>query len=149
MVINHFNPKNKTQITIPDFTVTPVNLIDIIPNQLQKIEKLVLPEVKTPNTETPIQSDQLVNPVIVESSQADPDFTKNTENTNTTNTITEGTGTMGINPSSSAGTGTDNKTPSIQEIQLLPVLLWTNFQNFLVESINSILMWATILKNKI
>lgn len=70
-------------------------------------QKKTLPEVKTQNTAISIRSAQLVNPVIVQAAQANQDIAKNTENTSATNTITEGTGTIGINPSTTAGTGTD------------------------------------------
>ncbi|MFV8467087.1 energy transducer TonB [Flavobacterium sp. LB1P62] len=105
VILSYFNSENK--ITIPEFTNTIVNVTDIIPNQIKEIKKPVLPEVKKQNTETPIQSNQLVNPVIVQAQQANQDIAKNTENTSTTNSITDGTATVGINPTSSSGTGTD------------------------------------------
>ncbi|HEY4628550.1 MAG TPA: ferric siderophore ABC transporter substrate-binding protein, partial [Flavobacterium sp.] len=103
IILNYFNPEKR--ITLPDFTNTIVNVTDIIPNQLQEIEKPVLPEVKTKNTEAPIQSDQLVNPEIVQAQQANQDIAKNTDNTTVANTSTEGTATVGVNPISS-GQGT-------------------------------------------
>ena len=106
IILNYFNPEKR--ITLPDFTNTIVNVTDIIPNQLQEIEKPVLPEVKTKNTEAPIQSDQLVNPEIVQAQQANQDIAKNTDNTTVANTSTEGTATVGVNPiSSGQGTATD------------------------------------------
>jgi hypothetical protein len=105
VILNYFNPENR--ITLPEFTNTIVNVTDIIPNQIQEIEKPVLPEVKTQNAEAPVQSDQLVNPVIVQAQLANQDIAKNTDNTTITNTSTEGTATVGINPSSSSGTGTE------------------------------------------
>ncbi|MFV5689025.1 energy transducer TonB [Flavobacterium sp. ZT3R25] len=105
VVLNYFNSENR--ITIPEFTKTIVNVTDIIPNQIQEIEKPILPEVKTQNAEAPIQSDQLVNPIIVQAQLANQDIAKNNENTSTTNSITDGTATVGINPTSSSGTGTD------------------------------------------
>ncbi len=112
MLVNYFNPDRKTQLTLPDAIVTPVNLIDIIPNQLQKIEKLILPEVKTQNTEVAITNDILLNPEIVEAAQADPDFIKTPENPNSSNDATQSTGIVGTNPSSSTGTTTAYKAPS-------------------------------------
>ncbi|MFV5699462.1 energy transducer TonB [Flavobacterium sp. ZT3R17] len=109
VILNYFNSENK--ITIPEFTNTIVNVTDIIPNQLREIEKPVLPEVKAQNTEAPIQSDQLVNPVIVQAQLANQNIAKNTDNTTVTNTTTEGTATVGINPTSSTGTGTTTDTP--------------------------------------
>lgn len=110
VILSYFNPENK--ITIPELTNTLVNVTDIIiPNQLQEIEKPVLPEVKTQNAEVPIQSDQLVNPVIVQAQLANQNIAKNTDNTTITNTSTEGTATIGINPTSSSGIGTATDTP--------------------------------------
>ena len=106
VILNYFNPENR--IILPDFTNTIVNVTDIIPNQLQEIEKPVLPEVKTQNIEAPIQSDQLVNPEIVQAQLANQDIAKNTDNTTVTNTSTEGTATIGINATPSTGTGTAN-----------------------------------------
>lgn len=109
VIINYFNPDKSISIRIPEFTNTVVQLTDIIPNQVEK--KQPLPEVKTQNTDVPIKSAQLVNPIIVQASQANQDIAKNTENTNITNTTTEGTGTIGINPTSTSGTATDIATP--------------------------------------
>ena len=106
LILNYFNPENR--ITIPEFTSPLVSVTEVIlPNQLRKTEKPVLPEVKTQNAEAPIQSDQLVNPVIVQAQLANQDIAKNTENTSTTNSITDGPATVGINPTSSSGTGTE------------------------------------------
>jgi protein TonB len=110
VILHYFNPESR--ITLPDLTNTIVNVTDIIPNQLQEIEKTVIPEVKTKNTEAPIQSDQLVNPEIVQAQQANQEIAKNTDNTTITNTSTEGTATVGINPTSSAGQGTATDMPA-------------------------------------
>ena len=110
VILNYFNPENGITSIIPEFT-TPVQLTDIIPNQLREIEKPVLPEVKTQSAEAPIQSDQLVNPVIVQAQLANQDIAKNTENTSTTNSTIDGTANVGINPTSSSGTGSGTDTP--------------------------------------
>jgi len=107
MILNCFGLQNSPTITIPDFTNTPIQLSDIIPNELQNTEKSVLPRMKNPETEVPIQSDQLVNPVIVQASQANPDIAKNTENANTTTVITNGTANDGVTANASLGTGTE------------------------------------------
>jgi hypothetical protein len=110
VILNYFNPENR--MTIPELTKTLVNVTDIIiPNQLREIEKPILLEVKTQNAEAPIQSDQLVNPVIVQAQLANQNIAKNTDNTTVTNTSTEGTATVGINPTSSTETGTVTDTP--------------------------------------
>ena len=107
IILNYFNPENR--ITLPDLTNTIVKVTDIIPNQLQETEKPILPEVKTKNTETPTQSDQLVNPEIVQAQQANQDIAKNTDNAKDTNT--EGTHAIGVNPTSSNGQGTTTDNP--------------------------------------
>ncbi|MFE3869223.1 energy transducer TonB [Flavobacterium sp. LS2P90] len=112
IVINHFYPEKSITLAIPEFTNTVVELIDIAPNEINKVEKPVLPEVKILNTEAPIQSDQLVNPVIVRAQLANQDIAKNIDNATVTNSSTEGTATIGVNPTSSSGQGTITDTPS-------------------------------------
>lgn len=74
---------------------------------LTQIKKTVLPEVKTQVAETTIQKDQLINPVIVHPEEAVNEVATNIENKNVTNVISDGTGTVGLNPTSSTGTGTE------------------------------------------
>ncbi|MBG6110660.1 protein TonB [Flavobacterium sp. CG_9.10] len=107
LVINHFYPDNRITIPIPEF-MTPIEIIEVAPNEIKKIDKPVLPEVKTPNTAIPIESNQLVDPIIVQASQASPEIIKNTQNTSTASAITDGTAVVGINPTSAARTGTEN-----------------------------------------
>nr|WP_315165052.1 energy transducer TonB [uncultured Flavobacterium sp.] len=109
VIITYLNPNKGIIIGIPELTNTVVQLTDIIPNQLE--EKKTLPEIKTKAVEVPVTSEKLVNPEIVQASQANQDIAKNTDNTSVTNTSSEGTGTVGINPTSSSGTGTDTVTP--------------------------------------
>jgi hypothetical protein len=109
VIITYLNPNKGITIAIPELTNTVIQLTDIIPNQLES--KKVLPEIKTKVVDVPVKSDQLINPAIVEASQANQDIAKNTDNTIVTNTITEGTGTIGINPTSSSGTETETVTP--------------------------------------
>jgi hypothetical protein len=112
LLVNYFIPDRKIQLTVPVIEVTPVNLIDIIPNQLKKIEKLILPEVKAQKAEVAIANDKLQNLEVVETAQADPDFIKNPENSSTSNASTQSTGIVGTNPSSSTGTVIENKGSS-------------------------------------
>lgn len=104
IIITYFNPNRTPPIDIPDFTNTIVQLTDIIPNQLEP--KKALPEIKTKNVAAPIKSAQLVNPVIVQASQANQEIAKNTGNTTIINTTSEGTGTIGVNPASPSGAET-------------------------------------------
>ncbi|MFV8342219.1 energy transducer TonB [Flavobacterium sp. XS2P39] len=107
VILNYFNPG--TGLTLPELTNTLVHITDIIPNQLTEIEKPALPQVKAPNSEAAIQSDQLVNPEIVQAQLANQDIPKNTDNTTAAPVSTEGTATIGINPSASTGTGTETE----------------------------------------
>ena len=108
IVINHFYPENRITVAIPDFTNTVVELIDLAPNEVNKVDKPALPEVKTLKTEMQIQSDQLINPEIVQASQASPDIIKNTPNTSASSTIIDGTAITGINATPDSGTGNAN-----------------------------------------
>lgn len=108
IIINYFYPEKTVTTAIPEFTNTIVQLTDIIPNQFKP--KKSLPEVKTNIAEVPVKSAKLVNPVIVQASQANQDIAKPTDITTVTSTITEGTGVVGINPTSSPVTGTEITT---------------------------------------
>jgi protein TonB len=108
-IITYLNPNKIVAIDIPEFTNTIIKLTAIIPNQLEP--KKSLPEIKTKNVDAPIKSAQLINPVIVQAYQANQDIAKNTDQTNVTNTTAEGTGTVGLNPTSSLGKGPEAATP--------------------------------------
>lgn len=105
LILNYANPENR--ITLPEFTNTIVSVTDIIPNQLREIEKPVLPEVTTQPAEAPVQSEQLVDPVIVAAQLANQNIAKNTDNTTITDSSTEGSGPIGLNQSTTSGTGTE------------------------------------------
>jgi protein TonB len=112
-LINHFSSDNGVTATIPDFSNTVVQLSDIVPNQILETQKQVLPEIKKQIPEKTVESAQLVNPVIVQASQANQDIAKNTDNTSLTNTTSEGTGTVGINPTSTSGVGTETAITTV------------------------------------
>ncbi|WP_426091615.1 energy transducer TonB [Flavobacterium sp. DSR3-2] len=105
VISNYINHSKTDTIGIPEFTNTTVRLTDIIPNQLE--QKKSLPAIQTKTVDVPVKSAKLVNPVIVPASQANQDISKITDNTTVTNTTTEGTGIVGVNPTSSSGTGTE------------------------------------------
>ena len=105
IIIDYFNPDKTVTIAIPEFTNTIVQLTDIIPNQPE--QKKSLPEIKTNIAEVPVKSAKLVNLVIVMASQANQEIAKNSDITAITSTITEGTGVVGVNPTSSPATGTE------------------------------------------
>ena len=103
-VIGYINPDIKSiEIPMPEWS-DPIQVTDVV---LTEIKKTVLPEVKSQINKTTIAKDQLINPVIVHSEEAVKEVTTNLENKNTTNVISDGTGTVGINPTSSTGTGTE------------------------------------------
>jgi outer membrane biosynthesis protein TonB len=106
LIVNRFSPNTIQTATIPDITDTIIHIVDIIPNQLKKIEKPVLPEPKTQSAE-PITQKQLVNPIITQAAVADQDIPKNTEIKSTTVAITDGTATAGATSTGSSGTGTE------------------------------------------
>jgi protein TonB len=112
-LINHFSSDNGVTATIPDFSNTLVQLSDIVPNQILETQKQVLPELKKQIPEKTVESAQLVNPVIVQASQANQDIAKNTDNTSLTNTTSEGTATVGINPTSTSGVGTETAITTV------------------------------------
>jgi hypothetical protein len=112
-LINHFSSDNGVTATIPDFSNTLVQLSDIVPNQILETQNLVLPEIKKQIPEKTVESAQLVNPVIVQASQANQDIAKNIDNSSVTNTTSEGTATVGINPTSSSGVGTETAITTV------------------------------------
>lgn len=105
----YLNANNTVAIIIPEFTNTIVQLTDITPNQVEP--KMALPEIKTKNIDVPIKSAPLVNPIVVQATQANQDIGKNTDNSNVTNTTADGTGTEGVNLTSASGNGTETVTP--------------------------------------
>jgi protein TonB len=109
VIITYLNPTTGITIGIPEFTNIVVQVTDIIPNQLE--EKKTLPQIKIKNVDVPVKSDKLVNPIIVQASQANQDIAKNSDNTNIPNTSADGTGTVGLNPTASSGAGTETLTP--------------------------------------
>ena len=112
-LISHFSSDNGVTATIPDFSNTLVQLSDIVPNQILETQKQVLPEIKKQIPEKTVESAQLVNPVIVQASQANQDIAKNTDNSSVTNTTSEGPGTVGINPTSTSGVGTETAITTV------------------------------------
>lgn len=102
-IANHFNRELAPTITSPEWT-EPIEVTKI---DLQEVEEPVLPEVQSQATAATILKDQLINPIIVQSQDAVQDIATNAENKYTADVISEGTGTIGLNPSSGNGTGTE------------------------------------------
>jgi len=103
-IVSHFNRSVVPDITIPEWSET-IQLTDVV---LPEIEEPVLPEVKSQVSEATIVKDQLINPVIVKPQEANQNIATNIENKNATDVISDGTGTPGLNPTTTGnGTGTD------------------------------------------
>ena len=103
-LVEYFNPEIPIEITVPDITDEIIQVTEMV---FPETIKTVLPNVKSQITEAVIDKDQLINPVIVSPEQANPDVATNAENKNTTDVISDGTGTIGLNPTNSSGTETE------------------------------------------
>ena len=105
-IASHFNRDVVPNITIPiDSEPLEITKVD-----LDKIVEPTLPETQSQASEATILKDQLINPVIVQSQDAVQDIATNEENKNASDVISEGTGTIGLNPTSGNGTGTGTET---------------------------------------
>ena len=99
-IFSHFNQDVTPIVSIQEWS-DPIKLTKV---DLQKSEKPVLPEVQTLANEATITKEQLINPIIVHPEDAVKEIATNTENKNTSSVLSEGTGTLGLNPSNSTGT---------------------------------------------
>lgn len=106
-IVNYFSPETKIELTVPDITDEIIQVTEVV---FPETIKTVLPNIKSQTTEAVIDKDQLINPVIVSPEDANPDVATNAENKNTTDVISDGTGTIGSNPTNSSGTGTEIPT---------------------------------------
>lgn len=99
-LIGYFNP-NIGPVEIPELEWSdPIQVTKI---DLIETEKTTVPEIKNQIAEVKIQNDQLINPVIVRPEDAVKEVATNTEIKNTSSAISDGTGTVGTNPTSSSG----------------------------------------------
>lgn len=101
-IVSHFSRSVAPTIPIPEWS-HPIQLTEIV-NPI--VEEPVLPQVQSQATEATIVKDQLINPVIVHPDNANENIATNEENRFAAPVISEGTGTTGVNPSTS-GTGTE------------------------------------------
>jgi periplasmic protein TonB len=104
-IVSNFNPVLKPAITIPEWS-DPLVVTEV---HIQEQEKVVLPKIQSQATEATIVKDQLINPVIVHPQDANPDVATNIENKLAGSVVSDGTGTTGLNTSTS-GTGTEIPT---------------------------------------
>lgn len=105
-IASHFNREVAPVITHPEWS-EPIELTQV---DLEKVVEPVLPEVQSQAAAATIDKDQLINPVIVHPDDANPDIATNVENKHASDVISDGTGTIGDNPSSGNGTGTGTET---------------------------------------
>ena len=101
-IASHFNRGLAPAIPIPEWS-DPLQVTDIV---LPEIEEPVLPEVQSQTTTATIDRDQLTNPVVVHSNEANQNIATNVENHIAADVTSDGTGTTGLN-STSDGTGTE------------------------------------------
>ena len=103
-IANHFNRDVAPVITNPEWS-EPIEVTKV---DFDKIVEPVLPEVQSQAAAATIDKDQLINPVIVHPEDANPDIATNVENKHASDVISNGTGPIGDNPSSSGnGIGTE------------------------------------------
>ena len=93
-IVSHFNRTFVPDITIPEWS-KPVQVTEVV---LPEIKEPVLPEVKSQNGKATIEKDQLINPEIVKSVDANSDIVTNIENKNASDVISDKNGTLGLNP---------------------------------------------------
>jgi len=107
-IVRYFNPEIKPEMTIPDITDEIIHLTNVV---MPETKKTILPEVRTKSIEAPIVTEQLVNPVIAHPEEAVQEVATNIEIKNSTSPASDGSGTIGLNPTNSSGTGIETKTP--------------------------------------
>jgi hypothetical protein len=103
-IVNYFSTGTKIELTLPDITDEIIQVTEVV---FPETIKTVLPNIKSRTTEAVIEKDQLINPVIVSPEEANPNVATNVENRNTTDAMSDGAGTIGLNPTNSSGTGTE------------------------------------------
>lgn len=103
-IVSRFNTNIESEITIPEWN-EPLEVTEV---HIQEAVKPVIPNVKNQATEATIVKDQLINPVIVHSQEANQIIATNDENRFASPVISDGTGTPGLNQTTS---GTATETP--------------------------------------
>lgn len=105
-IASHFSREVTPIINTPEWT-KPIEVTKV---HLQEIEKPVLPAVKSQAPAATIVKEKLINPVIVHQEEANSNIATNIENKLAADVISDGTGTTGLNPTTS-GTGTGVEIP--------------------------------------
>lgn len=101
-IVSNFNSDVAPTIPVPEWSET-IQVTDIV---LPEIKEPVLPNVQSQTSEATIDKDQLINPILVHPDDANQNIATNLENKSATDVISDGTGTIGLNPTSS-GTATE------------------------------------------
>ena len=102
-IVNYFSTGTKIELILPDITDEIIQVTEVV---FPETIKTVLPNIKSQTTEAVIDKDQLINPVVVHPDDANQNIATNIENKSGTDVISDGTGTIGTNPTTS-GTGTE------------------------------------------
>jgi outer membrane biosynthesis protein TonB len=111
LFINYLNPQKTIQI--PEDVSRLIQVSSIIPIEIEKTVKPVVPQVQKQTTETVTTEKQLVNPIVVASDVPTTDIAKNKDNTNTTAVSNDTNATIGLNPTTpAAGNGVVAPTPT-------------------------------------
>lgn len=99
----------------PTILSEPIEVTDVTIHEIERQEATTLPEVKSQVTEVPIDKKTLRNPVITNPNDANPDIATNKENVNTTSEPSNGTGTIGANPTSGTVTGAITEASKVED----------------------------------
>lgn len=105
-IVSHFKRTSAPTIPIPEWSI-PIQVSDIV---YPVVEEPILPQIQSQVSEAAIDKEQLTNPIIVHPIDANQNVASNMENNSASPDISEGTGTIGLNPTNS-GTGTGTEIP--------------------------------------
>ncbi|MEZ7503773.1 energy transducer TonB [Flavobacterium sp. Arc2] len=110
-VISLINPEKDIPALTPESIDRIIQVTKIFPSQVKKIKEPVVSKVIQKKTAVLIEKQQFTNPTIVKAELATPNIAKNIENTAAISDSSDGLAIIGVNPTSSEGTG--NGTPAI------------------------------------
>jgi len=123
IIYNYLNPQNRIISILPE--LPPIVLVDlktyVLPKEETVIKKTVVPQLTNPITENTSIIDQLINPIIVESTITTPDIATNTEIKNTTDPNNNGAIATGLNPTVPTGTNSGVSNPGITESTIVSI----------------------------
>jgi len=113
VVINKLSPNAIVLPDIPDISIRPIDLDEIIPiTPEEPLKKTTLPTVKNP-VENLVTTQQMTNPQVVNAQAATPDVPKNNEfSQSNTATAATGEGTTGTETTATQGTAPEVEIPN-------------------------------------